>query len=70
MVGVDMRVERLGEEEGVEGCKPMVVERASGEVGVLGTVGGERLGFLGLWWGRVDARWRGDSVGSKKRGQR
>ena len=47
-VGVDMRVERLGEEEGVEGCGPMVVERASGEVGELGTVGGVRLGFLEL----------------------
>ena len=48
LVGVGMRVERLGEEEGVEGCEPMVVERASGEVGVLGTVGGVRLGFLEL----------------------
>ena len=49
MVGVDMRVERLGEEEGVEGCEPMVVERASGEVGVLDTMGVVRLGFLELW---------------------
>jgi len=49
MVGVVMRVERLGEEEGVEGCGPMVVERASGEVGELDTMGGVRLGFLGLW---------------------
>ena len=49
LVGVGMRVERLGEEEGVEGCEPMVVERASGEVDVLGTMGGVRLGFLELW---------------------
>ena len=49
LVGVGMRVERLGEEEGVEGCEPMVVERASGEVGELDTMGGVRLGFLGLW---------------------
>ena len=48
LVGVGMRVERLGEEEGVEGCEPMVVERASGEVGVLDTMGGVRLGFLEL----------------------
>ena len=38
IVGVDMRVERLGEEEGVEGCEPMVVERSSGEVVVLDTM--------------------------------
>ena len=49
MVGVDIRVERRGEEERGEGCGPMVVERASGEVGVLDTMGGVRLGFLGLW---------------------
>ena len=49
MVGVVMRVERLGEEEGVEGCKPMVVERASWEVGVLDTMVVVRLGFLELW---------------------
>ena len=48
LVGVDMRVERLGEEEGVEGCGPMVVERASGDVGVLDIMGGVRLGFLEL----------------------
>ena len=49
LVGVVMRVERLGEEEGVEGCEPMVVERASGEVGVLDTMVVVRLGFLELW---------------------
>ena len=49
MAGVDMRVERLGEEEGVEGCEPMVVERSSGEVVVLDTMGGVRLGVLELW---------------------
>ena len=49
VVGVDMRVERLGEEEGVEGCRPMVVQRASGEVGVLDTMGVVHLGFLELW---------------------
>ena len=49
VVGVDMRAERLGEEEGVEGCRPMVVERASGEVVVLDTMGGVRLGILELW---------------------
>ena len=48
MVGGDMRVERLGEEEGVEGCRPMVVERASGDVGVLDTMGKVRLGLLEL----------------------
>ena len=48
MVGVVMRVERLGEEEGVEGCGPMVVERASGDVGVLDIMGGVSLGFLEL----------------------
>ena len=49
MVGVDMLVERLGEGEGVEGCGPMVVERASGDVGVLDDLmGGVRLGFLEL----------------------
>ena len=46
MVGVVMRVERLGEEEGVEGCGAMVVERASGDVGVLDTMGGVCLDFL------------------------
>ena len=70
MVGVVMRVERLGEEEGVEGFGAMVVERASGDVGVLDIMGRVSLGFLELWGGRVDARWRGVSVGSKKRGQR
>ena len=49
MDGVVMRVERFGEEEGVEVCGPMVVERASGDVGVLDTMGGVRLGFLELW---------------------
>ena len=46
MVGVDMRVERFGEGEGVEGCVPMVVERASGDVGVLDIMGGVCLDFL------------------------
>ena len=46
LVGVDMRVERLGGEEGVEGCGPMIVERASGDVGVLDTMGGVCLDFL------------------------
>ena len=49
VVGVGMRVERLGEEEGVEGCEPMVVERSSGELVVLDTMGGVRLGVLELW---------------------
>ena len=48
MVGVDMRVERLGEEEGVEVCGPLVLERASGDVGVLDIMGGVRLDFLEL----------------------
>ena len=48
MVGVDIRVERLGEGEGVEGCGPMVVERASGDVGVLDITGRVSLGLLEL----------------------
>jgi len=48
MIGVDIRVERLGEEEGVAGCGEMVVERASGDVGVLDIMGGVSLGFLEL----------------------
>ena len=48
MIGVDIRVERLDKGEGVEGCGPMVVERASGDVGVLDIMGGVRLGFLEL----------------------
>ena len=46
MVGVDMRVGRLGKGEGVEGCGPNVVERASGDVGVLDIMGGVCLDFL------------------------
>ena len=48
VVGVDLRVERLGGEEGVEGFGAMVVERASGVVGVLDTMGGVCLDFLGV----------------------
>ena len=47
MIGVEIRVERLGE-EGVEGSGPMVVERTSGDVGVLDIMGGVRLDFLEL----------------------
>ena len=46
MIGVDIRVERLGEEEGVEGCGAKVEERASGDVGVLDIMGRVSLGFL------------------------
>ena len=48
MNGVDMRVERLGKGEGVEGCGPMVVEQASGDVGVLDIIGRVSLGLLEL----------------------
>ena len=48
IVGVGMRVERLGKGEGVEGCGPMVVERASGDVGVLDIMGRVSLDFLEL----------------------
>ena len=48
MVGMGMRVERLGKGEGVEGCGPMVVERAGGDVGVLDIMGRVSLDFLKL----------------------
>ena len=44
MAGVDIRVERLGE-DGVKYCGEMVVERASGDVGVVNVVGGTFLGI-------------------------